>query len=271
MKSKLILLLCILAFNTNLHAQSYRTDAAKNVTSQPRKKKRTKEKVFNPNIIKLNVPGLLMKSVGLQFEHRITRKTTLAMGLIYRPMGSWTYSKYFDTLTTGSGYSQETIFMFANSTFRTFMLTPEFKYFLGRRAPAGIYVSAFARAKFDKTNFKYHYQNNSSPENLGSASLNETVLGGGLLIGYQIMSKKHLTIDFWFLGPWIGNMHTNLRSSVDVSQMSSLQQTFASQGIKEWFSAGHEVEWNSKGIATRFNELFISTRIFGINLGYSFK
>jgi len=252
-------------------AQSYRNDASKKYSAMPRSKKKIKEKIYKDNVVKLNLSGLIIKSVGLQYERKTSRKTSFALGVIYRPKSSWFLSKFFDTTTLSTGYSQETKSMLASSKYRSFMVTPEFKYYLGRQAPHGLYLSAFLRYKSDRTDFNYHYYEDINPnQQIGLASLKETMIGGGILFGYQLVTSKRLTIDFWFVGPWIGNRHVNLSSKVNTANISELQQKFIAQDMKPLFGKEHEIYWDKTGIATTFNYFDFSARFVGINIGYSF-
>ncbi len=271
MKSMLFLLAFFCFSAESIDAQSYRNDASRKYASSPQSKRKKKERVYKSNIIKLNLTGLIFKSIGIQEERKIGRKTSLALGLTYRPKGAWFLSKYYDTTTASTGVSQETKFMLASSRLRSFMVTPEFRYYLGRQAPNGLYLAAFARFKFNKTQFMYHYYDDVDFEQRTAlANLNETMIGGGILFGYQLVTRKRLTIDFWFLGPWIGNQHVKLYSTVNTANISSLQQTFIAQDMKDMLGKEHEINWNSQGILTKFNYFDISARFLGINIAYSF-
>ena len=271
MKSKLLLIFLFIFATQILNAQSYRNDASKKYAASPLSKRKKKERVYKKNIVKFNLTGLILKSAGFQYEHKISRKTSLALGLIYRPKGSWFLSHYYDTTTASTGYSQESKFMLASSRLRSFSITPEFRYYLGRQAPKGLYLAAFARLKFNKTQFTYHYYDDVNfVQRTALGILNENMIGGGVLFGYQLVTRKRLTIDFWFLGPWIGNQHVKLSSSVNANNINSLQQTFISQDMKAMLSKDHDIQWNSKGILTSFNYFDISARFLGINMAYSF-
>ncbi len=271
MPSKLMVLLCFLFAVTIANAQSYKNDASKKYAASPKSKKKVKEKVYKDNIAKLNISGLIIKSVGLQYERKFKKKKTFAFGLIYRPKGSWTISKFYDTTTASTGLSQETKFMLASSKYRALMLTPELRYYFSRQAPRGLYLAAFARCSFEKTEFNFHYNENNDPvQKIGLANLNETMIGGGLMLGFQIVTRKQWTLDFWFLGPWIGDRFAHLKSKVNGANILDLQQKFISQDIKPLLGKETDIKWNENGISTKYNYFSIGARLLGINFGWNF-
>ncbi len=251
-------------------AQSYRNDASRKYASKAKSKKKVKERVYKNNVVKLNLTGLIVKSFGVQYEHKIRKKASIALGLTYRPKSTWFVSKFYDSTSTSSGISNETKFMYSTSRYRSLMITPEFRYYLGRQAPNGLYLAAFARARMDRLAFKYNYYDNNTIEREGLANLDETLIGGGIMLGYQIVTRKKLTIDFWFLGPWIGNQNVKLRSEVNANNISEIQQKFIAEDMKPLLGKEKDIQWNSKGIDTKFNYFGIGVRFFGINIGYSF-
>jgi len=271
MRFKLLLAFLFMFSTQMLIAQRYRNDASKKYEASPLSKRKIKEQVYKKNIVKFNLTGLILKSAGFQYEHKIGRKTSLSLGLIYRPKATWFLSNYYDTTSASTGYSQESKFMIASSRLRSFILTPEFRYYLGRQAPSGLYLAAFARVKSNKKQFSYHYYDDVNlVQRSALGNLNETMIGVGILFGYQLVTRKRLTIDCWFLGPWIGNQHVKLLSNVNTSSISSLQQTFIAQDMKVMLSKEHDIQWNTKGILTTFNYLDLSARFAGINVAYSF-
>jgi hypothetical protein len=271
MKPKLLLLILFILALQDMEAQSYRNDASRKYAASPQSKRKKKERIYKKNIVKFNLTGLMLKSAGFQYERKISRKTSLSLGLIYRPKGAWFLSRFYDTTTASTGYSQETKFMLASSRLRSFSITPEFRYYLGRQAPKGLYLAAFTRFKFNKTQFNYHYYDDVNFEQrIALANLNETMIGGGILFGYQLVTRKQWTVDFWFLGPWIGNQHVKLYSDVNAANINPLQQTFISQDMKDMLGKEHDIQWNRKGILTQFNYFDISARFLGINIAYSF-
>lgn len=272
MKKWLVLIFGLFILHQDSIAQAYHNERANDQQMLRRSRLRAREVKFAPNMVKLNLTGLLMKSVGVQYEHRVRKKITLAGGLIYRPMGSWFFARYYDTTNASVGISQETRFMYSSSRYRSLMLTPELRYYLGRRAPRGFYLAAFLRARIDRTNFDFHYYEDlasNTQQQIGLGRLNETMLGGGVMAGFQLITKKHWGIDFWFLGPWIGNQHVSLTSAVNAKNISSLQRTFIGQDMKPWVN-DKAIEWNDNGIATKLNYFNAGARFLGINFAYNF-
>src|SRR3954465_13279130 len=82
------------------------------------------------NIVKLNVAGLLLTNVSLQYERSLNEKSSVALGLSFLPERSLpgTISKKDD-----SGHAQD--FKLGG-----FALTPEYRYYFKGNGPKGLYL-----------------------------------------------------------------------------------------------------------------------------------
>lgn len=258
-----ITMICLVPYS---NAQKYRVEGGKKPTESPRNKTRA----YKDNIVKLNLSGLLFKSIGIQYEHKIKRKSSIALGLIYRPMSTWVVARIYDT-STNINISNESRFMYRTSKYRSFMITPEYRFYLSKQAPKGLYLAPFIRFKADKINFNYHYYDEiSMQQKVGDASIYETMLGAGVMLGYQVISRKKFTVDFWFLGPWGGYYNMRLKSKVNTASISSLQQSFIGQDMKSIINDITTIKWNEEGINTNASQANWGIRTFGINLGWNF-
>ena len=271
-RAGLIFFCVLLLFMQTSFAQSYNHDTGKPIKKKSTVKNKQKEKQFLPDVIKLNLTGLVLKGIGVQYERRVRRKLSLAIGVIYRPMGIWPIARLYDSSSqTTINFSLETKFMYGSSKYRSLMLTPELRYYLGRHAPRGLYLAPFVRLAVDRTRFRFHYyEDNTGIQKLGTGYLNETSIGAGVLFGYQLITRRKWGIDFWFIGPWIGSDQANLKSSLPADKISDLQQKFISQDMKSFINNATDVTWNSQGIATSFHQLFIGCRLIGINFARNF-
>ena len=272
-------IICILAtcllFPNQLNAQAYRNTQGEERLTEFKKRKKIKEREYKDNILKINLTSLIFKSAALQYERKIARKKTFALGLIYRPSSEFIVYKFLDT-ASGIAISQEARDMYGTAKLRSIMITPELRHYFSKQAPKGLYLALFARGRFDQTPFSFtYYEDNNAQEKTGKAILNERYIGGGLMLGLQLVTRKQLSIDFWFIGPWVYTKQTHLTSKLNTARISELQQKFISEDMKYLVENGntknaHEVKWNDKGIDTKFNTWFFSSRFLGVNIGYSF-
>ncbi len=228
-----------------------------------------KVKPLPPHLVKLNLSGLLFKSIGVQYEQKVRKRTGLAMGIIYRPMGSWFIARYYDTAAVS--ISQEVRYMYSSSRYRSFMLTPEYRHYFGRKAPKGFYLAPFLRSRFDKLSFSYHYfDEQQSVQKTASAHINETMLGLGVMAGLQIISRKHFGVDFWFAGPWVNYYRLHVGSKVNTQVISELQRKFIAQDMKEIINSDNPLTWNNDGIDSRHAQVSWGLRMLGINMCWNF-
>lgn len=282
MKNQLVLLLLIVCLAKPGMAQTYRSDKTTSNSSTSTSKsvvlkKKKKEYVYPSNVIKLNLSSLLFKAVGLQYEHKVRKNMSLALGVIYRPKSRSFYNKLLggnDTVFT-SGLSPETKAMFASSRYRSLMITPEFRYYFRKKAPKGLYLAPFFRGTFDRLSFDYSYHEDGTFNlRTASARLNSSSIGGGILFGYHLITKKKLSIDFWFLGPWYGSSTYKINSTVDTKKINEFERAIVSSNMEDIYnlagSTAHQIEWNANGFSGKYKKGTLGLRMIGINLGYNF-
>lgn len=119
------------------------------------------------NVIKANLMSPLVRTGSFFYERALNEDMSLQLGFFY------------------SGASV------AETKFRGFGITPEFRYYLSdsKVAPAGIFVAPYLR---------YQSFDLSATGEPGSATYSAT--GGGLLLGVQRLLKNVVTIEA-FAGP----------------------------------------------------------------------
>jgi len=282
MKYTIFSLLFMVCFAKPALAQTYRSDKTNSTSSSSSSKsvvlkKKKKEYVYPSNVIKLNLSSLLFKAVGLQYEHKVRKNMSLALGVIYRPKSRSVYNKLLggnDTVFT-SGLSPETKAMFASSRYRSLMITPEFRYYFRKKAPKGLYLAPFLRGTFDRLSFDYTYHEDGTFNlRTASARLNSSSMGGGILFGYHLITKKQFCIDFWFLGPWYGSSTYKISSTVDMKKINEFERAIVSSNMEDIYNlagtTAHQIEWNATGFSGKYNKGTLGMRMIGINIGYNF-
>ncbi|MBL7764846.1 MAG: DUF3575 domain-containing protein [Chitinophagaceae bacterium] len=264
-----LLLICV---SSILKAQTFQRDN-RNLSSTVRKKK-VPENPYKPNIIKLNLSSAIFKTIGVQYEHRLKKKTSIALGLIFRPGSPYPLSKLI-TDTSNTASSKETKFAFSSSKYKTLMITPEFRYYFKRKTPKGLYLSPFLRYRYDRMKFDYHYfeSNISSQQKTGTALYTDQIFGGGILFGYQIVSRKRFAIDFWFLGPWALYSNSKMSSRLNTANLNEFDKAILESNLEqmmETFGWNKGLTWTSNGFETKASGWGLGLRMLGINIGYNF-
>jgi hypothetical protein len=260
MRLLMLALLCSLALQSN--AQRYKVD-------QDKRKK--KEFVYPSNVVKINLSSLMFKSLGVQYESKVRRNMSLALGVIYRPQSSL---KLFDLAAdnaANSGISPSTADMYRSAVLSRLSITPEFRLYFKKKAPKGLYLAPFVRYNRDQIRFDFkYYENNSVVQRTGKATLRENHFGGGILLGLQVLTKKHLSIDFWFAGPWFGYNKAQLKSTLPVNNINEFERAIISSNIEPIISNAKTLSWNQDGIDTDISRTGLGFRLLGINIGYNF-
>lgn len=115
------------------------------------------------NTFKVNPLSALFRTGSLFYERAVSPQSTIQLGFAF----------------TGLKLDE--------TKFRGLALTPEYRYFIKKKAPVGIYIAPFAK-----------YQNYSITDAEDSGSY--TSFGGGLSLGRQWVYNSGFVLDMFF-GP----------------------------------------------------------------------
>lgn len=226
------------------------------------------------NVVKLNIPSLLFRSFAVQYEKKLNRSKTFAMGIVYRPNFK---TPIINVLLSDTNFtaSAETLFMLKSSRYNSLMLTPEFRFYFKKKAPRGLYLAPFLRYKHEvlTSNFRYQESANGGIIKTGEYKNRSDAFGAGVLFGIQILTKKKVTIDFWFLGPWGGINFTKNSSKINTDLLNEFDRAYiesVTEGYNERLGFNSSYTWTKSGFGNSGSNFALGFRMFGINLGYSF-
>lgn len=123
------------------------------------------------NLIKVNFLSPVVKTFNFQYEHAISEKKSLQLGIFY------------------TGYST------SGTSFSGFGITPEFRMYLaaGKIAPEGFYLAPFIR---------YQSFTLKATEDFSGTEAKATMSAfrPGFIVGYQWLFSDIVSLEF-FLGP----------------------------------------------------------------------
>jgi Protein of unknown function (DUF3575) len=161
-----------------------------------------KESGSGRNIFKINLMSLPYSNYSVQYERIILEKVSLALGLRYMPATNLPLGDALkDVLKNTDASAANTLL---NTKLDNYAITPEAKFYLSKQAGKGFYVSLMGR---------YEKFNLISPFNilLNSGKKIDALLlgtkegfGGGAMLGTQFAFGKHITLDWWIGGVYIG-------------------------------------------------------------------
>lgn len=173
------------------------------------------------NIIKLNLLALSLKNITVEYERKISKKTTLALSGRFMPKSGLPF------LSTFQSAINDPITKVQVPNFRTgnFAIMPEIRFYLGHKgAYRGFYIAPFVSYAQYSGNLPYVYADSGSLKTIYLSGDLHAVTGG-LMFGSQWKIKKSLYLDWWILGPHYGSSKGSIigKKSLSPSEQSSLK------------------------------------------------
>lgn len=181
------------------------------------------------NIMKANLFSLPLKNVSLQYERKILSRTSLALGFRWQPSGSLPLESALKNLTDDPEVERQ----IDNLTTGNFAITPEFRFYLGKKkSMRGFYVAPYLRYTRFTADLPFEYDDGGVTKIIPmSGSLN--TFTGGLLMGTQFSLGKMLNLDWWIVGPAYGRSNGDItgQKSLSPSEQQSLRDELANLDV----------------------------------------
>jgi len=177
------------------------------------------------SVVKLNLTQLAILNLSLQYEFAFHKNISVAIGV------SRFLPHPFPGLFTKDDPSGEGL---RDAKFSGTSITPEFRFYPGRKqkhkAPHGFYLALYLRyATYTLSSQYYNIYNN---QNYGyDVSATYKGVNGGLMLGYQWIIAKHVSLDFWILGGGFGQAKFNLTANSQGVSLSPDQQNQVKQAV----------------------------------------
>jgi Protein of unknown function (DUF3575) len=186
---------------------------------KPEKKESAKHAM---NIFKVNLTAIVLKNYSFQYERVLSRKFSLALGYRTMPNSSLPLQSAIENIVGNDATAQEQIkdFRMSNTA-----ITPELRFYANKKGYGkGFYLAPFYRnATYNGTGLKFTYENALMVKSTMSMSGKLTGNTFGLMLGAQWALGKHISLDWWMLGPHYGT------GKGDFSGQASQPMTIAEQ------------------------------------------
>jgi len=143
------------------------------------------------NLIKLNLPSLLMKTVNVQYERAIYGKTSVGVGLRLMPKGTLPFSSSLNDIDDQLGSLE----------MGNFAITPEIKFYMGKGVFKGFYIAPYL--KYANYNLSIDYEYGDNGETIPLSGKLDTYTAG-VLFGAQWRLAKQFYLDWSIFGPQYG-------------------------------------------------------------------
>ncbi|RCH54212.1 DUF3575 domain-containing protein [Mucilaginibacter hurinus] len=178
---------------------------------------------LSKNIVKLNVPALILKNFSFQYERAVGKRISVALGVRFAPKSTLPFKGSFEKLIDDEEFSKNI------HTFKTgnFALTPEVRFYVGKKGVFhGFYLAPFVRYatySAEMPDFEYtvttETENPNDPDNPIIATETRSILlsgntktfTGGLMIGSQFKLSRQIYLDWWIIGASAGSQNGNLK------------------------------------------------------------
>lgn len=228
------------------------------------------------NIAKINFSSFLFSNVSLQYERILGKKISVALGLRFMPKGKLPLSNTvmsFVSYDQSSEESEEGLKDFFNNTkVGGFALTPEFRYYF-KKAGKGLYLAPYLRYGQYNITSLYHYVDNTEGHDITIDFKGKyTNVGAGLMLGCQFNLGQRVTLDWWILGPFVGNLKFNLNATgytLSDEEYNAVKDDFDAFEI-DFFNYKLEKNLTHSSADLSIKGLSTAIRSFGINLGIKF-
>jgi hypothetical protein len=236
--------------------------------------KKPKPYVYPPRVIKLGLSGLFMKSFGAQYEQRLNPRLSFALGATFRPNSGLLLYQFMADSAASFGLSQETAESYRGARFGRLTVTPELRRYFRKKAPKGLYLAAFLRYRRDTWKYPYIYQESgisASVNKQGTLLLRENALGLGLMLGLHVVTKKKLSLDFWFAGPWGGLNVYRVKSALNMNNLNEFDRAIIASKTESLINAeAYPIRFGAGGIESSGTRGTGGFRMLGIHIGYNF-
>lgn len=183
------------------------------INAQDNQKARYGSAEAGKNLMKVNLLSLPLGNFSFEYERIVGKKVTAGLGFRFMPKsGIPLKSTISDLIDDPETEAQLDQFKTSNTSF-----TPEVRFYLGKEALHGFYLSPFVRFSSYKIEGPFEYDVNNSPQTIPLDGKLNTVTGG-LLIGAQWKLGRGLYLDWWMLGPQYGSANGELTGTKTLSQ-----------------------------------------------------
>jgi len=216
------------------------------------------------NTIKINTGALIIKNYNLIYETAIGKNVSFSLGLRYMPKSAPPFKSTIANMVKSPDFNIDN-FKMGNTA-----ITPEFRFYTGRKKMRGFYLAPYARyATFDFT-FPVNRKDDDPLVLNGKISS----YSAGLLMGVQSNLSNRLVLDFWLLGGHYGKSNGTLSTSNISPEMTEQEQIDLQKSFDETVIDG-PIKFEGKVKNSTSAEItskgpWAGLRCFAIALGYRF-
>lgn len=163
---------------------------------------------------KINITSLAFRNISLQYEYNVVKKLNVALGLRFMPKGGIPFLGILQSFIRGEEQEDDMSLILQGTQVSGLAITPEVRWYFGKRAGKGFYIAPFFR--YEQTNINSYFNFETEIEGVFEkinllGNFHNT--GMGLLLGAQFNLSERINLDWWILGPYYNATRLNIRGS----------------------------------------------------------
>lgn len=222
------------------------------------------------NMVKLNLFPIAFKTASLQLERGFGKHISVSLGLRLQPKTNLPFKNTILNAMDDADDSTAKDFV-TNAKMSNWAITPEFRYYLGRKAHNGFYIAPFLRFGGNTLEWNYYFDKDNGTKK--PIAFNGTVnsFGGGILFGAQWHLGGGFILDWWILGPMYSSQKLSLNADSDLSDLTPKERKDLQENLEglELFGNKVEAEVTTKGVHAT-NSFSMPGLRTGLCIGYCF-
>jgi hypothetical protein len=224
------------------------------------------------NLFKINLSSIAINHYAFQYERVTRKKQSFAIGFGFSPNVDLPFK---NTLSDQFGDNADAVRAIETTKFTKITVTPEYRFYFGKKAPQGFYLALFAR--YSNMKISQDYTFTPSNGSLHNAHITGKIngIGGGVLAGAQWLlgKQQRISIDWWIAGPFIGSMNGDLvgtdpkMNELTAQDRADLENDIESVDIPLW---DVDATVGANSVDVKLKGAFYGVRFLGISLGIKF-
>lgn len=191
---KIVSLSCFILLFSLVNAQDY--------------KSKDKASISSKNLVKINLFSLPFRNYSLGFERQVSKKISFGLGYRFMPEGQLPMLSTIKSLVDDPETSNQLDNLYMSNT----AISPEIRFYLGKRSMRGFYIAPFSRISKYKISVPFEYEDNNVTESIPMIGELKTFTGG-LQFGAQWKLASRIYFDWWLLGPQYGSAKGSISGS----------------------------------------------------------
>ena len=171
---------------------------------------------------KVNLSALVAKNISVQYERKISKRLSVALGYRNLPYGTIPFETAISNKVNSSSVDFTKLLVGSNA------ITPELRWYVGKKgAMRGFYMAPFGSFANYKSEFPISFSNRSG---IFKGSMKAST--AGIQFGSQFRLASRFYLDWWIIGPNIGNGKGNLDFNADAPLNPNEQSALSDQIAK---------------------------------------